>query len=303
MKPPRGVLVVGNAVFDFLVRPVDRLAWGATTWVETILPRLGGNGANTSYTLAKMGAPVRLMAWLGNDPPGQYLLDVLTAAGVDMRWVRRSTAATAATVALVASSGDRLFLHCPGVSAEASATAIEFTPDLLAGVSHLHLANPFALPRLRHDAAECLRRARQASLSTSLDTGWDALDRWLDDLGPCLPFVDLLFTNADEARMLTGRSTPAQAAAELRRLGARTVIVKLGAEGCLVLSPRRQTHVPAVRVNIVDTTGAGDCFVGAFLAALHQRRSLVQAARIANSVGALVVQHLGGAEALKKGSA
>jgi sugar/nucleoside kinase (ribokinase family) len=299
LGPRGGVLVSGNAVFDILVRPVDRLVWGTSTWVESIEQHMGGNGSNTSFALAKLGTPVRLLTWLGGDAYGDQLFEKLTGAGVDTRFVQRAaTAATAITVALVQSGGNRLFLHRPGVSAEAFPEPIEFTPELLDGISHYHLANPFALPRKRAHAAECLRRARAAGLTSSLDLAWDPLERWLADLAPWLPHVDILFATADEARRSTGLDDPAEAAAEFRRLGARTVVVKLGGEGCAVYSEDGVIRSPAFEVSAVDTTGAGDCFAGGYVAALHHGCSHAEAARVANAVGALSVQRIGSTDGL-----
>jgi sugar/nucleoside kinase (ribokinase family) len=181
---------------------------------------------------------------------------------------------------------------------EAFSEPIEFAGELIEGVSHFHLANPFALPRMRLHAAECLRRARAAGLSTSLDTAWDALGRWLEDLGPCLPLVDVLFANAEEARRLAGRADLAEAAAELRRLGAGVVVVKQGAGGCVVFSRQSEVHVPGFVVQAVDTTGAGDCFVGGYLAALQGGMNHPESARVANAAGALSASRLGATRGL-----
>jgi len=295
-RRPTGVLCCGNIVMDILVRPVDQIRWGATTWVEAVEQHLGGNGANTSYTLAKLGVPVRLIGRVGGDPFGDYVLGRLTAAGVNLEAVARTTAPTATTVALVDAQGARAFLHRPGASQE-----LEAPMDFPAcGPSpHFHLANLFALPQLRRQAPESLRRARADGYTTSLDTGWDALDEWLAVIEPCLPLVDLLFVNQDEARMLASTEDPERAADFLHRLGAARVVVKLGAEGCLVCGGFDRFRSPAFQVPVVDTTGAGDCFVGAFLAGLHHGATPEEAARLANAAGALSIQSLGAVEGLR----
>ena len=295
MPPPRirGVLCAGNVVHDTLVWPVEALAWNTTTWVEGIEHHLGGNGASTSYTLGILGVPVRLLATIGRDEFGDMLLARLAGAGVDVSAVVHSEAPTPRTVALVNARGDRFFLHRAGASREAFAQPLEFTPALVGGLSHFHLANPFALPQVRRQAGDLLRRAKAAGLTTSVDTGWDQSGRWMEDLGPCLPFTDLLFPNEDEACKLTGLDDVAAAAARLRELGAGAVIVKRGGAGCHILTSECAVHVPAFQVQPRDTTGAGDCFVGAFLAALHRGRDWEQAGRFANAVAALSVQKLG----------
>jgi sugar/nucleoside kinase (ribokinase family) len=254
---------------------------------------IGGNGANTSYALARLGVPVRLLAAIGDDREGDEMMAGLRSTGVDTRGVTGVRGATATTIALVRSDGNRLFLHKPGVNLDALPEPIDFIPWLIQGVSYYHLANPFALPAFRPHAAETLRRAHAAGLRTSLDAAWDSLGLWLQDLGPCLPHVDILFVNEQESQMLTGLDDPLEGAKALQAAGARTVVVKLGGRGCSVLSRGEQFQVPAFAVETLDTTGAGDCFAGGFLAAIQRGYTEVEAARIANAVGALSVRRVG----------
>lgn len=288
-----GILCCGNVVVDILVRPVDRIAWSTTAWVESIEQHLGGNGANTAYTAGMLGVPARLLSVAGRDAFGELALSTLRRAGVDLAFVGRSETPTATTVALVNASGDRMFLHRPGASGEAFTEPVEFGPAMVEGMSRFHLGNPFALPGMRRNAGETVRRARAAGLCVSIDTGWDALGRWMEDLGPCLPHTDLLFVNEDEGRRLSGEPDAPRAARRLRGAGPAVVVVKLGGAGCLVSGPGIEFHAPAFEVPVVDTTGAGDCFAGGFLAALVRGNSYQEAARFANAVAALTIQQLG----------
>lgn len=275
-----GVIVTGNIVVDTLVRPADTIVWGGTTWVDDLDQQLGGNGANTSYALGKLGVPARLLGRIGRDSFGDIAVSRLSEASVDLRWITRCAGATAASVALVAADGQRAFLHRPGVSLAAATEPIEFKPELMANMRHFHLANPFSMLGLRTYAVENLRRAKAAGLSTSLDTGWDALGEWGKILGPCLPFVDMFFVNETEAAVLEGGGL---------KIEAPVVVRKLGAEGCIV----NDDHIPGFAADVVDTTGAGDCFAGGFLAAWIRCIGLREAARFANAVGALSVSKLG----------
>ena len=296
---PPGVLCSGNIVHDTVVHPVEEVVFGAVAWVESIEQHMGGNGANTACALARLGVPVRLTGMVGSDAAGQQLLRALESAGVDTRAVARSVAPTPASVSLVNKRGERCLLHRPGASLEAFAEPLQFTPALLEGAAHYHLANMFALPNLRRHGARMLRRARAAGMSTSLDTAWDAHGRWLEDLGPALAFVDLLFVNETEARCLSGAEEPAAAAAFFRRFGVRDVAVKLGERGCAVFTADASIGVPAFDVPVVDTTGAGDCFAGAFLAAWLRGQPLAEAARFANAAAALTIQRLGSTGGLR----
>jgi sugar/nucleoside kinase (ribokinase family) len=290
------VLCSGNIVCDILVRPADALVWGGTVQVERIERSLGGNGANTAYALAKLGGRVLLAGMLGVDAEGEFARRQLEAAGVDMSLVGRSSKPTAASIVLVASNGDRAFLHLTGASAD-----VTLEPEAIArsGCNRYHLASPFGVPLLRARKAELLRAARDAGLKTSLDLHWDSRGEWMRDLGPCLPFVDILFANRDEARMLTGFGEPESAARALRDAGAAAVVLKLGAEGCFLDAGDLALRAPPYEVDAMDTTGAGDCFAGAFLAGLEHGQPPMEAARLANAAGALSVMHLGAVTGLR----
>ena len=289
-----GVLCTGNMLVDILVRPVDlSQAQTGTSLVESIEQSLGGNGANAAYAIGKLGVPVRLVGMVGSDAFGEVVLGKLKSAGVDTSGIRRSLAPTATTVVLVNGRGDRRFLHRLGSSGEMYLEPDEFEREIQPGMTHYHLATPFTLPRMRTIYPELLRRARARGLVTSLDTQWDSQGMWMLELSACLPMVDVLFANEDEAQMLTGSTDPVKQAAVLREHGASTIVLKRGSEGCAVFSPCEEFHVPAFPVTAVDTTGAGDCFAGAWLAAACRGLAPRDAARIANAVGAMVVQTLG----------
>lgn len=288
-----GVVCAGNIVYDILVRPVDATPWGTTTWVESIEPHLGGNGANSSFALAKLGIPVRLAGMIGPDSFGDHLLGLLSGAGVDISSIARGVHRTATTVGLVNSSGARQFLHQPGCSREVFLDPISFTSEFTGKSSHFHLANIFGLPGMRPLGAVNLRAARAAGMTTSLDTGWDARGEWMKLLAPCLPNVDLLFVNEDESRILSGSEDPRHAAKFFQSHGVENLVIKLGVEGCHVFTKNGDVRMPAYRVPVVDTTGAGDCFAGAFLAALFLGLPPAGAARLANAAGGLSIQRLG----------
>ncbi len=288
-----GVLVCGNISLDMPVWPVESFQWGTTAWVQSIGESVGGNGANTSYSLGTLGVPVRLIGAVGSDDAGEKMIRMLAATGVDTSSIVRSDRPSTITIALVRASGDRQFLNRPGASADVDPTGAF---EELAGVSHFHLANPFTMWRVRQMAGSLFEQAKAAGLTTSLDLGWDPLGLWMQIVGPCLPFADLLFLNDTETKMVSASDAPDDAVAFLRAHGAKDVVVKTGPGGCLVYRGDERIAVPGFVVEAIDTTGAGDCFSGAFLAALAREWSYEKAARFANAVGACNVQKLGAAQ-------
>lgn len=288
------VLCCGNIVHDTLVKPVDELQWGhGTTFVELIESHGGGNGANTSRALGILGVSIRLLGAVGSDEQGDFLLHLLAQAGVDTSYVARVAAPTAATVALVNSRGDRKFFHRPGASNEAFREPIAFTRELCDGASHFHLASFFVLPHMRTRGPQVLINARKAGLSTSFDTNWDPRNAWMSALEPCLPHLDILFMNDEEARMITGCEDAADCARTVLERGLAVCVIKLGSRGCAIYTRGTEILCPAFEVEAKDSTGAGDCFVAGFLAARQRGASFEEAGRFANAVAALSVQKIG----------
>lgn len=292
IRIPGTILCAGNLTEDVIAWPADEVVFDRTVWVHDIIRSFGGNGANACFAAARLGGRTRLVGLVGRDEEGDYVVRELREAGVDLR-VARSELRTPATVVIVRPDGARAFLHRPGASREAFAEPLEFTPELIAGCTHFHLANPFSLPRMRPEAARTLARARAVGLTTSLDTGWDTLGEWLEVIGPCLEHLDVLFVNEDEARRLSGCPNAESAGAFFHQRDVGATVVKLGARGCSVFEDGRAETVPGFEVAAVDTTGAGDCFAGAFLAGLQRGMTGVEAARLANAAGALSVERAG----------
>ncbi|MFL6450352.1 MAG: carbohydrate kinase family protein [Bryobacteraceae bacterium] len=288
-----GIICSGSIVYDTLVYPFDGSAWGTTRWVKSIEYHVGGNGANTARAMAILGASVRLVGAVGNDAPADFVVKELQGSGVSTDFVTRVEAPTATTVVLVNEAGDRQFLHRLGASQDAFSEPLTFTPSLVENTSHYHFASLYILPHLRNHGSEMLRRARAAGLTTSLDTNWDAAGEWMSALAPCLPELDILFMNEDEAFMVTGTRCPATAARVVQEKGVRTAVMKLGGSGCGIYSDDREILCPAFPVPVKDTTGAGDCFVAGFLDARQRGASWAEAGEFANAVGALSVQKLG----------
>ncbi len=291
-----GILVSGNVVLDMVVRPVDQVTWGITQWVESIEHHLGGNGGNTSAAIAALGGHARLLGRIGRDANGEACRARLASTGVDLGELETGASPTATSIVLVKTDGARTFLHLPGASLDVFPGGIDFGVERIAGCGHYHLANLFSLPNLRPLAAAALQSARAAGLTTSLDTAWDSRGEWMKLLEPCLPHLDVLFVNEDEARMLTGSDDPVRNA---EAFGVPLFVMKLGERGCFVATGDGSARMAGFVAQAVDTTGAGDCFAGAYLTALARGMHPFEAGQVANAVGALTVQHMGSTTGLR----
>jgi sugar/nucleoside kinase (ribokinase family) len=293
-----GIYCTGNIVVDTLVRPVDGMPpWSTTTYVESISTHLGGNGAVTAYAAAMMGVPVKLAGAVGRDHAGDYAVERLASAGVDVSTVRRlEGAATAETVGLVNREGNRLFFHELGASAVFSAADLSLDAEAVNGLGIFHYGSVFCLPALRPDARRVLERAKAAGMTVSVDSDWDTEGRWIEEFGPLCPLMDYLFVYLEEGAKLTGRTASGEIGGFFRDRGVPTVVVKTGARGCSVFSAAGSFESPAFEVEVLDSTGAGDCFCGAFLAGLCRGFDPQEAARLANAVAAHCIQRVGCSE-------
>ncbi|MFE7132029.1 carbohydrate kinase family protein [Streptomyces sp. NPDC057638] len=292
------LLVIGDVATDVVARYSTPLAHGTDTAARIrLLP--GGAGANVACWAAQRGChDVRLLARVGRADL-RWHGDQLRASEVRPLLVPDDTAATATVIALVDSTAERTFLTDSGAAPRLSPD--DWTPSLLDGVAHLHLSGyPLFAASGRRLARLALTAAHARGTTVSVDPASTGFLQVLgvNTLFSILDGVDVLVPNAHEARLLTGRSDPGDAAVALSRRFPLTVVT-LGAQGVLVAESGSLTgSVPAPSVDAVDSTGAGDAFTGAFLAARLAGADPLTASTAGCTAGALAVTRVGGRPAL-----
>ena len=290
-------IILGNVTLDVLCSPVDEVPRHDSIAFEDAAVTPGGCGSNTAIGLAALGEPVALIARMGSDDTADLLTRYWARAGVDTRFVRRVPGEiTGVSVALVDSERKPRFIHTPG--ANRTLTAADIHPDEIAaaGARFFHVAGYFVLTHLAEGLAEKLAALRAAGIATSLDVVFTTHmenPRLQAAFWDALPHLDVFFCNDYEALRLTGEPDPRRAAAIFRERGPQAVIVKLGPEGSYLHSAAFTGTIPAPRVPVVDTTGAGDAFAAGFLAARSRGADLRAACEAGNQAGARMVQKLG----------
>ena len=290
------VTCIGLLVADVVGKPIDSLPEkGKLQRVERMELHTGGCAANTGISLAKLGVQTAVIGKVGVDGFGDFIVQRLEGHRIECDGVARDAeAATAATMVLVHADGERSFLHYYG----ANATLRQSDVDMLL-VKHskvVHIAGAFLMPSLDGEpSARILKEAQEAGVITAFDTAWDVTGSWIDKIGCCLPYVDYLLPNFEEARLLAaGRDDPAEIARFLIDKGVRVVALKMGERGAYVRSADGQeVWVTALRVDAVDALGAGDAFVAGFLTGVVRGWDLERCAGFANAVGACCVTALG----------
>ncbi|MER5504354.1 sugar kinase [Streptomyces sp. NPDC002766] len=290
------MLVVGDVITDVVARHRGPLAPGTDT-AAAIRTVPGGAGANVACWAAHWGCPdVRLLGRVGADAADWHERE-LAACGVRPRLVVDPQAATGTVICLVdaGEAAERTFLTDSGASLRLDPG--DWSDTLLDGVARLHLSGYllFSEPS-RALVTVALRAARARGVPVSLDPASAGfltrlgVDRFLG----LVDGLDLLLPSRDEACLLTGLADASDAAAKLSR-HVPLVVAKQGRDGALVArSGAVSAHVPAVPATPTDTTGAGDAFTGAFLAALVAGAEPEDAAREGCRAGAQAVERVGG---------
>lgn len=288
------VAAVGTYILDVLGRPVSELPRGQSgSRLEEIRVTAAGTAGGTAVDLRRLGAEVLAMGALGQDLAGDIVVHALQLHGIDTSGLhRRAGVQTSCTILPIHPDGSRPAWHVPGANSEFSTEQIDW--EALDRADAVHLGGLTALPGLDGaPAARVLARARAAGALTTADfLGVRTVDAEAI-LTEVLPHVEILMPNEGEALAATGATDCVTAACRLRALGARCVIVKRGADPCLIVDADGARTVPAFDAPVIDTTGCGDAFCAGVIVARLAGWTIDQAANLGAATAALNLRALG----------
>lgn len=285
------VVVIGSLNMDLVTRAPRMPAPGETLAGDSFVTVPGGKGANQAVAAARLGAMVAMIGCVGEDAYGEQLRTALLNEQIDCQGVITVPGVSTGVAAImVDAKGQNAIVIVAGGNGRLTPEVAERFDTVLVGAEVIICQLEVPMESVAH----VLRRARElgktvilnpAPAAAPLPEGWYAL-------------IDYLIPNESEAAVLTGQAVDSLASAEtaakaLLAAGAGKVIVTLGERGALFASGRGVVHFPAPQVIAVDSTAAGDTFVGGFAAALAQGRSEIQAIRFAQAAAALSVTRPG----------
>lgn len=288
--------VVGDFAWDVLIRTNNNLLKGGDSFGEVMLTP-GGSAANLAVWAKRCGLETRFVGKIGRDRFGQLAREDLDNEKVVSHFVETDAHLTGSVAVFVDQNGERSMVS--GHGADFYLIPSELPRNVITTSSHLHLtAWSFFTDPPRSAARVAAQLAHQHDLTISFDPasfqmiqemGVDQFLSWTKDIN-----IDVLFPNFDEGRVLTGCDEPELIVRALAKIyeGA-LIILKLDADGALVFDGATTTQIPPATNNLVDATGAGDSFAGAFLAHYLKSNSAVDAAKFATKVAAWVIEHLG----------
>lgn len=296
------VVVVGSANLDLVVTAPHIPRAGETVLGADLVRRAGGKGGNQAVAAHRLGADTVLVAAIGDDQIAGELRSELVREGLDLSHLAVVPGvSTGVALIVVDEAGENSIVVAPGANHALGRTMMAALPGLLgpSDILSLQIEIPLAT------SLEAASRARDLGATVVFNAAPlpDDPDQTLMKL---LGTVDVVVLNEGEALQLTGRTPPndvagwAELAEDVRRLGPDIAVVTLGARGAVAATGERVHTQPAFAVDVADTTGAGDGFVGALAVALGEGRPIADALRRACAAGALATTRLGAQEALPR---
>ena len=281
------ILVVGSLNTDLVVRAPRFPQPGETITGEDLHVIPGGKGANQAVAAARLGANVSMLGRVGKDNFGDFLLKNLQSNHVDMQFVQLDDASTGTATIIVDGNGQNSIVISAGANGQVSVMDVENASFSGFGLLLLQLEIP--IPTVLRAA----QRACENGLRVILNP---APARSLPN--ELIALADFLIPNETELSLLTSMEVKDIPSAEkaahiLLERGVKNVIVTLGSKGALIVDRDSSTHVDTFKVNVVDTTAAGDAFIGGFANALLENKSLKEAVRFGCACGALAATKFG----------
>lgn len=296
------IVAIGTVAYDMILRTVDETLFTRdTTLLDEVGVSPGGAAMTQTIIASRLGCKTAIVGKVCKDTFSEYLLRELNDAGVDTSHLIHSDEDTMSlTFALVKPDGTRHFLGLAG-SNNQSLCIEDFDLELVEQAKIVSYGSFFFLKGLDSGGVSIvLKKAKEAGAMTVADCASDSFKQGKEIVFRNLPLIDFFIPSYVEAYYLTQEEEPENMAEQLLKKGCKNVIIKLGEKGCYVTDGKRAEIIPTFhQVEVSDTTGAGDNFVGGFMAGLTEGMDLWEAARYANAVAAVSVTKMGAVTALK----
>lgn len=283
----RHIVVAGSVNLDMTLRLTRAPEAGETLRADSLAYAPGGKGANQAVAAARLGAPVRMVACVGDDAAGAAARRNLSDNGVDTTFVRSASGyPQGLAVILVEGSGENRIVIAEGSNGAFAASDVKTARAAFDGAAILLLQNEVSLDTTMAAA----REARNAGARVV----WNPAPAPAGMPAEMAGIVDILLVNESEAATLSGMRVEStddaiRAAAALRDRGLAVVVVTLGDAGAMWLDADGVVRAPGLSARVADTTGAGDTFAGAMAVALFEGRSPSDTLQFANRAAAVSV--------------
>ena len=294
---PFDVSVIGELNLDLILYGLPQNLVPEREHLATDLSiTLGSSSAIFAHNLSYLGNRVGFNSCIGDDPFGEICVQRLSASGVDVSHIKKLRGKTTGLTVILPQRKDRFILTYPGAMYEM--TERELDQKFVFNAKHLHLSSYFLQKGIRPQLIHIFRKAKEAGLTTSLDTNDDPEDRWSGDIQLLLRYVDILLPNERELCKLA-QVNDFEKAVESLSQKVRILVVKRGSQGAIArVGKEKYAAYPPV-VDVVDPVGAGDTFDAGFVHQFIRGAKIEDCLKFANCTGALSVTRAGGTEAFR----
>lgn len=287
------ILVIGSANADLLINTerMPKLGETVTGWGFTT--NAGGKGLNQAVAVAKLGGDVGFLGVLGQDANGDMLLDVLNKNNIIYKGIRVDGVPTgSALVTLV--NGDNFIILNEGTNGMVTPELIEEKTDVIAAADYIVLQLEIPVESVVRIAEIAQNLGKTVILNPA---PYKELPEKLYSL------IDILIPNEHEAEQVTGISVDSDESVEkaiklLNQKGIKTALITLGGRGCAYNDGDKIVFAPSIKTNVVDTTSAGDSFIGGLCCRLASGDSLAEAVKYATKVASITVSRSGAAASI-----
>lgn len=264
--PSKRIYCIGEVLIDFVAEKQGADLSKATLFTK----KAGGAPANVACAISKLGGKSAFIGCVGNDPFGTFLLNTLDECDVDLSLVQRSQIFTTLAFVSLAENGERDFVFSRGADRELtydSSVKVAIKDHMV----HLGAATALLGGPLEKAYGHYLFDAITENAFISFDPNF-RVDLWKDKeatfIKKCMPYIEkshLCKFSLEEAQMISKKNSLTEACEVLHTIGAKIITVTLGSEGTYVSTKNAQQIIPSIPVTPVDTTGAGDAFIGCLL--------------------------------------
>jgi len=297
------ILSSGIIVADILVKGYKKIPNpNELVYSEPLRLEIGGGATNAAIALDSIGAETEIIGCIGDDVFGEGILNLISQTSARTTFLKRSKDfSTATSIVLIPETGERAFIHHPGANGHLT------SKDLVEAIENLdgdlfNLSGFGVLPGIKiEELKEVFLKAREKDMKVSFDvvTVEELAKHRKEFLNEILPLVDVFPPNFEEAKIITGMNDPVEIAKKLGEICGSFVAVTMGESGAYISDGKDVIHLPPLKIETVDTTGAGDAFLAGLIYGALKGWDIEKTGKLATLMGAFATTQMGASAAFR----
>ncbi|OGB67698.1 MAG: hypothetical protein A2Y94_12575 [Caldithrix sp. RBG_13_44_9] len=295
MKKKLDIIVVGELNVDLILLGLPSLPeMGQCKLSKDVQFTLGSASAIFASNIARLGKKVGFVGKIGDDEFGDFILESLKKQHVDTSHIIKDKNGKTGICVSLSFPDNYAMASYAGVREMMSIADVDF--EYVNSASHLHMSSYFLQPSMKEGCPELFRKARENGLSTSLDPDSDPTNTWSNSIYQVLDYVDIFLPNEREALKITGGDNTLSAL-DILAERVNTVAIKRSKEGVIVQNKDQRLSAEAFKIEVVDTTGAGDSFNAGFIYQYLNKARIEECVIWGNACAAISTTRAGGTTA------